>query len=142
MYWTNAQIRASFQTLKFSGAARLSGTIGRERRFCSWKNKRSLLMGRFFERSRVAFYEMGPFQNCAQQPRANERCSQMAIVASTAPGNIWTRDEFATLIRCTVAALLDLPPGDLPTADEAKINSATVQVCGEITYQVAPAGNA
>jgi hypothetical protein len=66
----------------------------------------------------------------------------MAIVASTAPGNIWTSDEFATLIRLTVAALLDLRPVDLQTADEAQITSATVQVCGEITYQVVPAGNA
>jgi hypothetical protein len=66
----------------------------------------------------------------------------MAIVASTVPGNVWTSDEFAILIRLTVATLLDVCPGDLQTADEAEITNAMMQVCSEINCQVMPAGNA
>jgi hypothetical protein len=35
-----------------------------------------------------------------------------------------------------------MPRLDLPMADEAQITSAKVQVCSEITYQVALEGNA
>ena len=51
-------------------------------------------------------------------------------------------DEFAILVRDTVAKLLDVRPDDLPKADEAKITNAMMQVCTEINCQVAPAGNA
>jgi hypothetical protein len=67
---------------------------------------------------------------------------KMAIVASTTPGNVWTSDEFAILVRDTVAKLLDVRPDDLPTADEAEITNTIMQVCSEINCQVAPAGNA
>ena len=67
---------------------------------------------------------------------------KMAIVASTAPGNVWTSDEFAILVRDTVAKLLDVRPDDLPKADEAEITNAMMQVCNEINCQVTPAGNA
>jgi hypothetical protein len=67
---------------------------------------------------------------------------KMAIVASTAPGNVWTSDEFAILVRDTVAKLLDVHPDDLPTADEAEITNTMMQVCSEINCQVVPAGNA
>lgn len=67
---------------------------------------------------------------------------KMAIVASTEPGNVWTSDEFAILVRDTVAKLLDVRPDDLPTADEAEITSTVMQVCSEINCQVVPAGNA
>jgi hypothetical protein len=67
---------------------------------------------------------------------------KMAIVASTAPGNVWTSDEFAILVRDTVAKLLDVRPDDLPKVDEVKITNAMMQVCTEINCQVAPAGNA
>jgi hypothetical protein len=67
---------------------------------------------------------------------------KMANVASTAPGNIWTTDEFLTLIRDTVANLLDVDRDDLLKAGEAEINNAVRQVCCEINSQVTPAGNA
>jgi hypothetical protein len=67
---------------------------------------------------------------------------KMANVASTAPGNIWTTDEFLTLVRDTVANLLDLDREDLLKAGEAEINNAVRQVCCEINSQVTPAGNA
>ena len=67
---------------------------------------------------------------------------KMANVASTAPGNIWTTDEFLTLIRDTVANLLDVDRDDLLKAGEAEIDSAVRQVCCEINSQVTPAGNA
>jgi hypothetical protein len=67
---------------------------------------------------------------------------KMAIVALTAPGNVWTSDEFATLVRDTVAKLLDVRPADLPTAEEAEITDTVMQVCSEINCQVVPAGNA
>jgi hypothetical protein len=67
---------------------------------------------------------------------------KMAIVALTAPGNVWTSDEFAALVRDTVAKLLDVHPDDLPTGDEAEITNTVRQVCSEINCQVVPAGNA
>jgi hypothetical protein len=67
---------------------------------------------------------------------------KMANVASTAPGNIWTTDEFLTLVRDTVANLLDVDRDDLLKAGEAEINNAVRQVCCEINSQVTPAGNA
>jgi len=67
---------------------------------------------------------------------------KMANVASTEPGNIWTTDEFLTLIRDTVANLLDVDRDDLLKAGEAEINNAVRQVCCEINSQVTPAGNA
>jgi phage head maturation protease len=66
----------------------------------------------------------------------------MAIVASTAPGNVWTSDEFAILVRDAVAKLLDVRPDELPTADDAEITDTVMQVCSEINCQVVPAGNA
>ena len=67
---------------------------------------------------------------------------KMANVASTAPGKIWTTDEFLTLLRDTVANLLDVDRDDLLKAGEAEINNAVRQVCCEINSQVTPAGNA
>jgi hypothetical protein len=67
---------------------------------------------------------------------------KMANVASTAPGNIWTKDEFLTLVGDTVANLLDVDRDDLLKAGEAEINDAVKQVCSEINSQVTPAGNA
>jgi hypothetical protein len=67
---------------------------------------------------------------------------KMANVAPTAPGNIWTTDEFLTLVRDTVANLLDIDRDDLLKAGEAEINNAVKQVCCEINSQVTPAGNA
>jgi hypothetical protein len=67
---------------------------------------------------------------------------KMANVASTAPGNIWTTDEFLTLVRDTVANLLEVNRDDLLNAGEAEINNAVKQVCWEINSQVTPAGNA
>jgi hypothetical protein len=67
---------------------------------------------------------------------------KMANVASIAPGNIWTTDEFLTLVRDTVANLLDVERDDLLKAGEAEINNAVRQVCWEINSQVTPAGNA
>jgi hypothetical protein len=67
---------------------------------------------------------------------------KMANVASTAPGNIWTRDEFLTLVRDTVATLLDVDRDELLKAGEAEINNAVKHVCCEINSQVTPAGNA
>jgi hypothetical protein len=66
----------------------------------------------------------------------------VAIVASTAPGNVWTSDEFAVLVRDTVAELLDVRPDDLTMADGAEITNAVIQVCSQINCYVAPAGNA
>jgi hypothetical protein len=66
---------------------------------------------------------------------------KMAIVSSTAPGNIWTTDEFLTLVRDSVATLLDIGRDDLLKAGEAEINNAVKQVCCEINSQVTPAGN-
>jgi hypothetical protein len=66
----------------------------------------------------------------------------MPIVASTAPGNVWTSDEFMILVRDTVMKLLDVRPDDLPKADEAEITNAIMQVCSEINCHVVPAGNA
>lgn len=63
-------------------------------------------------------------------------------VASTAPGNIWTTDEFLTLVRDTVANLLDVDRDDLFKAGEPEINSAVKQVRCEINSRVTPAGNA
>jgi hypothetical protein len=45
---------------------------------------------------------------------------KMTVVASTAPGNVWTSDEFAILVRDAVAKLLDVRPDDLPTAARPK----------------------
>ena len=67
---------------------------------------------------------------------------KIANVASTAPGNIWTSDEFMVLVRNTVANLLDVDWDDLLTADEAEVKDAVMQVCSEINCQVTPAGNA
>ena len=67
---------------------------------------------------------------------------KIANVASTAPGNIWTSDEFMVLVRDTVANLLDVDWDDLLTADEAEVKDAVMQVCSEINCQVTPAGNA
>jgi hypothetical protein len=67
---------------------------------------------------------------------------KMAIVSSTTPGNIWTTDEFLTLVRDTVANLLDIDRDDLLRAGEAESNNAVRQVCCEINSQVTPAGNA
>jgi hypothetical protein len=67
---------------------------------------------------------------------------KMAIVTPTAPGNVWTSDEFAILVRDTVAKLLDVRPADWPKADEAEITNTMMQVCSEINCQVVPAGNA
>ena len=57
---------------------------------------------------------------------------KMANVASTAPGNIWTTDQFLTLVRDTVANLLDVGLDDLLKADEAKVTNAVMRVCCEI----------
>jgi len=71
------------------------------------------------------------------------RCPmKTADVASTAPGNIWTSDEFVVLVRNTVANLLDVDWDDLLEADEAEVRDAVMQVCREINCQVTPAGNA
>jgi hypothetical protein len=67
---------------------------------------------------------------------------KMANVASTAPGNIWTKDEFLTLVRDTVANLLDVDRADLLKEGEAKIYNVVKQVCCAINSQVTPAGNA
>jgi hypothetical protein len=70
------------------------------------------------------------------------RSMKMAIVSSTAPGNVWTSDEFAVLVRNTVANLLDVGLDDLLKADEAEVTNAVMQVCSEINCQITPAGNA
>jgi hypothetical protein len=71
------------------------------------------------------------------------RCPmKIANVASTAPRNIWTSDEFVVLVRNTVANLLDVDWDDLLKADEAEVRDAVMQVCSEINCQVTPAGNA
>jgi hypothetical protein len=67
---------------------------------------------------------------------------KMANVALTAPGNIWTTDEFLTLVRDTVANILNVDRDDLLKAGESEINNAVRQVCCEINSQVTPAGNA
>jgi hypothetical protein len=67
---------------------------------------------------------------------------KMAIVASTAPGNVWTTDEFAALVRENVASLLNLGLDDLLRADDAELAIAVRRVCSEINSQVIPAGNA
>jgi hypothetical protein len=46
---------------------------------------------------------------------------KMAIVASTAPGNVWTTDEFAALVRENVTSLLNLGLDDLLRADDAEL---------------------
>jgi hypothetical protein len=66
----------------------------------------------------------------------------MAIVASTEPGNVWTTDEFAALVRDNVAKLLDIGPDDLIKADDAELRDAVLRVCSEINSEVMPAGNA
>jgi hypothetical protein len=67
---------------------------------------------------------------------------KMANVASAAPGNIWTTDEFLPLVRDTVANILNVDRDDLLKAGESEINNAVRQVCSEINSQVTPAGNA
>jgi hypothetical protein len=67
---------------------------------------------------------------------------KMALVSSTAPGNVWTSDEFAILVRDTVANLLNVGLDDLLKADEAGVTKAVMQVCSEINCQITPAGNA
>ena len=67
---------------------------------------------------------------------------KMSIVASTAPGNVWTTDEFAALVRDDVAKLLDVGPDDLIKADEAELRNTMLRVCSEIHSEVMPAGNA
>ena len=67
---------------------------------------------------------------------------KMANVASIAPCNIWTTDEFLTLVRDTVANLLDVDRDDLLKAGEAEIDNAARQVCCQINSRVTLAGNA
>jgi hypothetical protein len=57
---------------------------------------------------------------------------KMAIVSSTAPGNVWTSDEFAVLVRDTVANFLGVGLDDLLKADEAEVVNAVMRVCSEI----------
>jgi hypothetical protein len=52
------------------------------------------------ERPRVRRGTRGRFNLCLPM--------KMAIVASTAPGNVWTTDEFAALVRENVTSLLNL----------------------------------
>jgi hypothetical protein len=67
---------------------------------------------------------------------------KMAIVASIAPGNIWTSDEFLALVRNTAANLLDVRLDHLLKADEATVKNVVMHVCSEINSQVTPADNA
>jgi hypothetical protein len=56
----------------------------------------------------------------------------------TAAGNIWTKDEFLTLVRDKVANLLDVDRDDLLKADQREINNAVRQVCWEINSSRQP----
>ena len=52
------------------------------------------------------------------------RPMKMENIASTAPGNIWTKDEFLILVRDTVANLLNVDRDGVFKAGEAEINSS------------------
>jgi hypothetical protein len=105
----NAPIRLSFQ-----GLDSVSVQIA-ERRQARSVTSTFPLSGKddVCERPRVRRGTRGRFNLCLPM--------KMAIVASTAPGNVWTTDEFAALVRENVTSLLNLGLDDLLRADDAEL---------------------